>query len=380
MTDKKTPVSVTPFLDAVAHKNERLSVLSRGSQKILGYFCTYTPIEMMHAAGFLPVRIFGETGRVESADSLTPNFICPYMRRALEKRLKGEYDYLSGVIQGYTCDVACGMMNIWEENITGLFYHTIPLPYNDNPAAREFLRSALEEFSTKLEGIGGKISDEALGLSLELYEKIRVLILGLYDLRNSGKLPMTAPQFYAVIQAGFITPPQEYLDMLKTVLGEVDKADGADSGDRKRAGIPVLVTGSLVEEPMVYEIFEESGGRIVADDLCTGFRNFYPASGKGDTPMERLIDRYMNRFPCPSRTRAKERIPAIMELIRRSGALGIVFLFQKFCTPHLADYPILVEALREHKIPSILIEMEETGIIEGQFRTRLEGFFEMLER
>lgn len=380
MSDKKTPVSVAPFLDAVAHKDERLSALSEGTRKILGYFCTYTPIEMVHAAGFLPVRIFGETGRVDSADSLVPNFVCPYMRRALEKRLKGEYDYLSGVVQAYTCDVACGMMNIWEENIAGLFYHTVPMPYNDNRAARKFFRSALEEFSMKLGGIGGKITDDSLDLSLTLYGKIRTSVLRLYDLRNSGTLPLSASQFYAIIQAGFILPPEEYLDMLTTVLGEVDKADRADSGDRVRAGIPVLVTGSLVEEPMVYEIFEESGGRIVADDLCTGYRNFYPASGKGDTPMDRLVDRYKNRFPCPSRARATERIPVIMELIKRSGARGVVFLFQKFCTPHLADYPIVMEGLRENNIPSILIEMEETGIMEGQLRTRLEGFFEMLGR
>jgi benzoyl-CoA reductase/2-hydroxyglutaryl-CoA dehydratase subunit BcrC/BadD/HgdB len=126
------------------------------------------------------------------------------------------------------------------------------------------------------------------------------------------------------------------------------------------------------------EILEESGGKVVADDLCTGFRHFFPPGGEGQSPLDQLIDRYINRFPCPSRTRARNRSPLIIELIRRSGSSGVIFLFQKFCTPHLADHPIITEALRRENIHSIMIEMEETGINEGQLRTRFEGFFEML--
>lgn len=54
-------------------------------------------------------------------------------------------------------------------------------------------------------------------------------------------------------------------------------------------------------------------------------------------------------------------------------------MLQKFCTPHLADYPTLSNELRKEGVPSILIEMDETWQMEGQLKTRIEGFFEMLE-
>ena len=101
-----------------------------------------------------------------------------------------------------------------------------------------------------------------------------------------------------------------------------------ETGERK--GLPIFLSGSLIEEPKVLEIIEASGMRVAGDDLCTGLRHFYPAGGKGKDPLDRLMDRYLHRFPCPTRARAKERVPLLVDLIRRSGAKGVVFIFQKF--------------------------------------------------
>ena len=95
--------------------------------------------------------------------------------------------------------------------------------------------------------------------------------------------------------------------------------------------------------------------------------------------MEQLVDRYVNRFPCPARARAIDRSRRITELIKLSGAQGVIFILEKFCTPHLADYPVLTEEFKKNGIPSLLIEMDETWNMEAQLKTRLESFFEMME-
>jgi len=58
----------------------------------------------------------------------------------------------------------------------------------------------------------------------------------------------------------------------------------------------------------------------------------------------------------------------------------VVFLYQKFCTPHLADYPTLAEELKVRGIPTTMIEIEEGGVDRGRMKTRLEAFFEMLDQ
>lgn len=66
----------------------------------------------------------------------------------------------------------------------------------------------------------------------------------------------------------------------------------------------MLVSGSLIEDSGILNIIESAGGRIVADDLCNGYRQLVPPDGQGETSMDRVIDRYLNRFPCPARSRA----------------------------------------------------------------------------
>jgi benzoyl-CoA reductase/2-hydroxyglutaryl-CoA dehydratase subunit BcrC/BadD/HgdB len=368
------PFTIEPFIETLSLDNLKLKTLKQSGKKILGYFCTYSPIELVHAAGFLPIRIMGGRGTVSAADLVSPAFVCPYIRRALEKGLRHEYDFLSGIIQGYTCDVACGVTKIWEQNIGGELFHTIPLPYNDNPEARLFFRAALRELIGKMQAIGGRFNDASLQKSLELYKEIREIALELYNMRYDRRMPLTASQFHSVVLAGFYVPPEEYRCMISELLSEIRNAPSPDIGD----SVPIVVSGSLVEEPGVLDLLEDSGGKVVADDLCTGLRNFQPPSGQGGDPIERLIDRYMNRLPCPARSRAEDRAVVLTRLIERSGARGVVFLFQKFCTPHLADHPFIQAELKKKGIPSTMIEMDEAGINEGQVRTRFEAFFEML--
>lgn len=361
-----------PFERILAESDERLCELASQGKRLIGYFCTYTPVELIHASGFIPVRIMGGAGITEKAYTLVPDFICPYLRKAVEKGLNGAYNCLTGIVQGYTCDVTCGLVNIWEENMGAKISHLLPLPYIDQPEARSFLKAGLLELVGKLDQAGGEFSEKRLGDAMNLYAGIRTLMLELYALRYNRCLSLSAGEFLSVVQAGFVTPPEQYHSML------LDLRKALPDEPSLHEGIPVLVSGSLVEDRKTLEILEQSGGLVVADDLCTGLRNFDPPDGKGSDPFERLIDRTMNHFPCPTRSSAEDRIGKILDLMNRSGAHAVIFLFQKFCTPHLGDYPYLSERLRTMKIPSIMVEMEESGVMEGQMRTRFEGFFEMV--
>ncbi len=51
------------------------------------------------------------------------------------------------------------------------------------------------------------------------------------------------------------------------------------------------------------------------------------------------MDRHFNRVHCASRVRAEDRLAMIRNLLDRSGARGVLFVVQKFCTPHLAVIP-----------------------------------------
>jgi benzoyl-CoA reductase/2-hydroxyglutaryl-CoA dehydratase subunit BcrC/BadD/HgdB len=370
--NKMTNNPTDPFKGSIADSQKRLRALSASGQKIIGYFCTYTPVEILHAAGFIPVRITAGIGRMDKAAAHLPEFICPFMKLSLEKALGGQYDFLSGLVQGYSCDAACGLVNIWKDIFKDRLFHSLPIPYNNNPESRAYYRSAILELIGGLKTLGGHFSETALKNSMDLYSRIRSLQLELTDHRHKGNPAVSSSRLMTVVDAGFLTPPDHYLSMLRDFMDQLLQ-DPPEIKD----GFPVLVSGSLIEDPGVLDIIESSGGRVVADDLCNGFRQMFPPDGIGETPMDRVIDRYMNRFPCPARSRAVDRSRRLLDLARDFGARGVIFVVQKFCTPHLADYPAVSEALKKNGIPSILIEMDETWQMEAQLKTRLESFFEM---
>ena len=259
---------------------------------------------------------------------MSPLFSALIYGRPWKKGWKAGMTGLSGLVQGYTCDAACGLMDIWRENVGGTFFHTIPLPYNDNPDSRRYLKQALNELTTKLEEAGGRITDERLHESWELYNGIRTYLKKLYELRYQGLCALNSREILTVVSAGGKTPPEEYREMLTELLAWPVLW-------KKRAGIrgfPVIVSGSLIDPPDVMDLIEDAGARVTADDLCTGLRWFYPPEGRGETVLDRIIDRHMSRFPCPARSRAVERAPLLIDLARRTGAGGVIFLLQKFCT------------------------------------------------
>lgn len=365
--------AVSPFVHQLNTHHETLTRQVMEGRKCIGYFCHTTPVELIHAAGFIPVRISGGPGAVDQAYNLAPDFICPYMKRSLEKALAGKYRFLSGLVQGYTCDAACGMANIWADNIDEELYHILPLPYEDSAESRNYLKAEYQNLIEKLSQVGGNFSESNLSRSINLYSGIRNRVRELHELRMRGKLPLTSEELWQVIQAGHVMEPETYLDLLENLRPELFKLNVPEQG-----GIPILLSGSLIEAPGVIGFVENLGGRIVADDLCSGMRPAVSFAGNSTDPFEQLCELHFTRFPCPSRSRAEDRFPFLYDLVQQSGARGVVFMLQKFCTPHLCDTPYLTDRFREINIPSVWVELDETWQVDARTGTRLEGLFEVI--
>ena len=72
--------------------------------KVIGYFCTYVPEEIIYAAGMLPVRIIGNNESQTITDEYcSRNKWCPFSRNCLAEGLRGHYDYLDGLVIGASC-------------------------------------------------------------------------------------------------------------------------------------------------------------------------------------------------------------------------------------------------------------------------------------
>ncbi|MBA4366748.1 MAG: hypothetical protein C0403_03830 [Desulfobacterium sp.] len=319
-----------PFISIMKNYPEQLLDLVAEGRKFIGYFCTYTPIEVIHASGFVPIRLLGGSGPVEKAYSLVPDFICPYMKRTLEKALAGKFDFLSGVIQGYTCDVACGLVNIWKEHTSGDIFATVPLPYNDTPAGRNFFKAEIDNLIKRLNNAGGTFSMSALINSIELYGNIRRHLMSLYKDGYAGRLPLSAEELHYIGLASTITPPETFLDMLRTLSSSIEDTPLTIRSE----GMPVLISGSLIEDPLV---------------------------------------------SCVSIERRKEMV---LNACREYKIDGVVMHRNKSCVPiTLGQMDIKRTLEKELGIPSVIIDadhMDARNFSVAQFQARADAFMEML--
>jgi bzd-type benzoyl-CoA reductase N subunit len=352
------------------------SMKARG-KKVLGYFCSYTPEEIIHAAGLHPVRLFGARGDLSLADRHLQPYCCSLAKGALTDVLAGNLDFLEGAVFPQTCDTIQRLSDIWRLNTQFPFFADVVLPVKLNSqSALTYMEEVLARFRCDLEkGFGTAISDEALGESLRTYNLIRTALGKIAEIRSRYPGAITARDLHILIKSSMIFDRDLLPGKLEAVLMELE---GRMPG-KKGTGRRVMLAGSICNHPDIYSLLERSGVEVVREDLCTGSRYFEGMISDQGDPITALAKRYFERIICPAKhSSITARGDNLVKSAREHDVQGVIFLQLKFCDPHSFDYPYLKEFLDKENIPSMLLEIEDSLPPEGQLLTRFETFVEML--
>ncbi|MBW2370540.1 MAG: 2-hydroxyacyl-CoA dehydratase, partial [Deltaproteobacteria bacterium] len=112
--------------------------------EIVGHFCSYTPEEIITAAGALPFRILGSGATITKADMHLQAYSCSLVRGGLEDALTGKLDFLDGTVFPHTCDSIQRLSDIWRLNVKEKFHLDVILPVKLNTAsARTYMLDTL---------------------------------------------------------------------------------------------------------------------------------------------------------------------------------------------------------------------------------------------
>ncbi len=350
---------------------------ARRGQKVAGYMCTYSPVELLDAAGYLPVRILGRTGSLSRADSHLQVFACSLARSALDMALSGELDFLSLTVFSHTCDTMQNLADIWAANISNMPVFTISTPVEvDTSHALEFYRQELVRIRHFLEAErGSAIADEELAASIRGYDEHRAMMRRLYAVRRANPQGLSGRDMLSVVLSWFVMPREEHARALERLLDGVESTEQTLTDDRPR----VYVVGSVCSSPDYIAAIEDAGCVVAGDDLCTGSRAFLVGATPNGDPLDRLARMYLSRSPCPAKhCPGYDPCTYILEQSHESQAEGVIFLLTKFCDPWAFDYTYVRDRLSNAQMPSILLEIEQHVPPSEQFRTRVSAFAEML--
>ena len=349
--------------------------------KAIGYFPVYAPVEIIHAAGMLPVGLSGGGDRVDiqHADARFGSFICSIIKSTLEMGLRGHLAPLDGILFSSICDSARNLCFVMKRNFPEQYIDFLHLPHNPgSPASAEFLASEYRRLADTLREIGGReVTDAALRESIELFNRNREMIRRLCAICARQPQLLGAWETYVLVRAGYVLPVEEHNRML---------ADAFDQGSARTAKprdfIRVVVEGAFCEQPPLdlIRLIENAGCFVVADDFLIG-RNWFtedvPVHGD---PLQALAESYSERavYSSVRHDFREPRWEGLANKVRRTQADAVIFLIAKFCEPAYFDFVLHKKKLDRIGVPHLLLEFEEKQFTFDRVRTEVETFVESL--
>ena len=365
-------LSSTPFNPAVMDYKKQ-------GKKVIGFFCSYVPEEIIYAGGMLPYRI-RPTGCMEttSADAYMSRLNCTFARSCLEFMSKGVFDFLDGVVIANSCDNIRRIYDILREKRPYPFMHFISIPHKaGSEGALNWFKDEVTHFKENIERFFGiRISEEALSDAIEVYNETRDLLRKLYELRQEINPPLTGAESLRVILAGTTTPKDRYNQLLRNFLEELRGREGI-SGYRAR----LMIVGSEYDDPVYTKIIEDLGGLVVTDTLCYGSRYFWEPVETQKDLLGGLAKSYLSRPSCPRMSdRVTERADFLREMAERFKVDGVIFQKIRYCDLWGGESIYLEKRLKELNIPLLSLEREYTLSGVGQLKTRVQAFLERIGR
>ena len=263
----------------------------------IGYFCPYVPEELLQACGAVPIRLMDMPVKISHAQAHLPAYCCHLVKSSLENYLRGNLDFLKGLVFNQSCDSMKGLAEIWALEGRLSFQFNLMVPTRlDSPLARDYFKTELEGLKAFLEKKIGPISQESLKGAIRLFNQIREHLRILYARRRLDPNRLSGKALAQIIRAGYQVDRERYLDLLKQLcLAWPEQAEG------EPGGVPIYLSGNMVHAGEWFSLIEEAGARIVADDLCSGGRTLRLTVPEDKDPLKAIEDRYFTTYLCPTK-------------------------------------------------------------------------------
>ncbi|UJS16877.1 MAG: acyl-CoA dehydratase activase [Candidatus Jettenia sp.] len=341
----------------------------------IGYFCSYTPVELIRAAGFHPVRIKGAEKESCAANEVLCGNICPYIKAVVDQKINGNLEDFKGMVFVNSCDGMRRLYDAWIRLDEGkkTFNYILDIPKNTDDAAVYYYANLLKNLKEKLESYFTlKIHHDDINHSISLYNAARERVRLFLQKYWSGYIGQSGYEIFSLLKKGVNILPEKFNVYLNHVMKQ--KGDVRDTRDIPR----LFIWGSIMENEKIMKVIEDAGAKVVAEDLCNGSRYFDAQISMSNDPILSIAKRYITRAPCSRMVNIFERINNVLAIMQEKSIHGAIYHTLKFCDHNLLDYPVIKKTFHEKNIPLLHLNCDYTASSEGQIKTRVEAFLEQL--
>lgn len=345
--------------------------LLTNKNNIVGWLCSYVPEEIIHAAGFHPVRISGKGNPVRKADALLHSNMCPFVRSVLDDAVAGDLEHLSGMVFANSCDAMRRLYDAWSVFLKNNIFYLDP-PKGKNDLAVAHYADQLHGFAKALNRHSPKkVTTGSLDNSIRIFNQTRALMNDVSRLASYNSL--TGYTAFNIMQMATRCNREKFNQRLEQFL------DRFSNQKPSKKGVRILLTGCIIDQPAQITLLEEAGARVVVNELCNGSRQFDHMVLETKDPFQALAERYLKKAPCSRMLDIKGRTEYLLQLADENKIDGIIYYIIKFCDHYMWDLPVVRDAFEKKNIPVLDVEGDYMKGSLGAFQTRIEAFVESLQ-
>jgi benzoyl-CoA reductase subunit C len=372
-------------------KNKYIEKWQEEGRKVMGYYCTYIPEELLYAGGFLPYRVRA-TNQIDTdkADVYMVRYICSFIRATLNSALEGKLDFLNGLMVCNSCDHSRRMFEMFDMKIFNkpnfqnrsekaeTFYFTIPHIISEQ--GFEWFLGELNTLKDKLESTYkiDRISDDDLIKAINIYNENRDLLKKIHQLRIKRKPKLSGSDALLISMANSSVPKEIANKELERILKSLKDSKEDSQNGKKR----ILLVGSALDRTDLTKIIEDSGGLIVSDFLCFGTKSFMDNVDlkSEESPLISLAKRLYYKLSCPRMMNDHERrLEQVISEIKKAEIDGVILQRINNCDLHGCDNMLYLHELKDLGIPVFNIDREFYQADTSRLETRIQAFLEMIK-
>ena len=364
----------------------RAKELKGEGKKSIGYLSPLGPLEIIAAAGFIPVRMKGSVYEsVTKADTQMETIVCPFVRNVFDSALRGRYEYLDGMVIPHTCDSISRTYDIWSSNLQLPYSHFLNVPHVTDDPSLKFFKEVLGTFMKSLERFTGKkITDEDLAQAVKAYNQNREAMRKLYELRRSHPPLISGVEMMKVLVAAMSLPVVESTELIYGVMDEVKKRESTLAEKSSR----MMIIGDQIDDIALIEIIEKAGAQMVMEDTSIGSKIYWPDIEVTQNPIDGIAERYLRKIKIPTTYRdtgetyqdkLEERFGYIRPFIKDFRVDGAILFIYRYCDPYGFEVPAIKNYIESLGTPVLYLEEEYSTSSFGRLKTRIEAFLEMID-
>ena len=352
--------------------------------KLAGCLCSYTPLEVIDAAGMAAIGLCGMSDEaIPDAETVLPKNLCPLIKGTYGFALteKCPYTYFSDLIVGETtCD---GKKKMYELLADLKDVHVLHLPQSQARSWAadiwyEEVKLLVQELERRFDV---SITDEKLRDAVRLRNRYRRALVRLYELQRSEPPAMRGVELMSTLLASTFSFDVETFVAQLEALGD-ERARAYAEGERpvsasaKRIMLTGCPSGGVLNK--VGKAIEDNGGVVVCLDDCSGERtNRLMVDEGADAILRAIADRYL-AINCPVMTPNEGRLDNAAAMARAYRVDGVVEGVLQACHTFNVEAEHVRRRMEAEGIPYLKLETDYSQGDTGQVETRLGAFLEMV--